>query len=195
MKAEPMNLKKRPLVAGLCTFTWWVWAAVGQTNLPKLSSTELAALLSAVHPIAADGSTNYSTEHWARILAAAQKVQDSDTDSVEASLRQYAVQNPDLPLLQDTKLLLLLRVVFDVPEAAPPSTRGKDPAFGGWFTMGTDINEDGSVNLAWPISWRRGQPALVSGFVGLQGKRFDASAEYRFFKERYPYRKLAAASK
>ena len=56
--------------------------------------------------------------------------------------------------------------------------------------MRTDINADGSVNLAWPLSWRGGKPVLVSGFIGVQGRRLDAGSEYHYFRSRYELRKL-----
>jgi hypothetical protein len=65
-------------------------------------------------------------------------------------------------------------------------------AFGGWLTMGTYINPDGTINVAWPVHWNNGQPALVTPFAGAQGHRYDAAEDFSYLREKYPMRKLDA---
>src|SRR5205823_3845724 len=119
------------------------------------------------------------------------KLQDCEPDSVEEALRSYQAASERVQSRDDSKLLLLLRVAFELPESVRPGGRqGFSPSFGGWFTDRTQINEDGTTNLAWPILWRKGSPVLVTRFQGFQGPRHDAGGEYRYFLQNYPLRRL-----
>jgi hypothetical protein len=57
---------------------------------------------------------------------------------------------------------------------------------------GTERNSDGTINYTWPISWKGGNPKLVSGRTSLEGVNtlYDAAGEYDYFRARYPLRAL-----
>ena len=86
----------------------------------------------------------------------------------------------------ETRLFLLQRVVFDLPESAPESERRPFKGWVNWPAPGLD----GTVSIAWPISWSGGRPALVDPYVGSEGRPYDAAAEYRHFRENYSLRAL-----
>ena len=96
----------------------------------------------------------------------------------------------------DLKLLLLLRIVFEIPEKVTKKENdvsGWNTRFAGYVTMGKEQNFDGTYNFAWPIKWNEGRPFVVSGIVGKQGvnARYQAAAECEYFLKKYPYRNLA----
>jgi hypothetical protein len=139
---------------------------------------------------------DYRPEHWAALVLAAKAVQDSDPNSVERALAAWQENRAEgLPHTTqvETKVYLLMRVVFDLPERAPARDRY---GFGGWLhdmpTEEPPVNPDGTVNLAWPVSWRSGDPRLVAGFQGLEGQPYDAVAEYRYLNARYKPRDLSS---
>jgi hypothetical protein len=147
-----------------------------------------------------DASTNYSTQGWERLISLAKTIQTNTPPAVEVCLSQYQnafanhpnFQHPSVAQLHnDGKLLLLLRVVFDLPEHSH-SPRDQLKFFGGWVTHGNENNTDGTMNLCWPLTWPNNRPTLVSGYEGLQGARYDAASEYRYFRAKYQYRDLSS---
>jgi ATP/maltotriose-dependent transcriptional regulator MalT len=101
----------------------------------------------------------------------------------------------EIQLENDTKLYLLMRLVFDLPEAVPASTN-QIVVFGywsgRWLKENGEINSDGTFNRAWPIRWNHGHPNLLAGWVGLEGvnTRYDAAAEFSYCLTNYPMRDL-----
>jgi hypothetical protein len=178
------------------------------TARPSLDPGKLDSLLLQIDPWP-EGSTDYSPKSWRHLLQAAKYVQECDPASVRVQLahRQSASDGElsSIPKTQeegdkvlrlfarrledDGKLLLLMRVIFDIPEneRTEPSIR-----FYAWRMRGTERNSDGTVNLAWPISWNGGNPKLISGRTSLEGVNtlYNAAGEYDYFRERYPLRAL-----
>ena len=140
-------------------------------------------------------STNYSRTNWIRLVAMAKVLQQSSPEMVEAALSNYQSQRSNLMdesvIRDDGKLYLLMRVLFDLPESAPMGNGAR--YFAGWISQRTEVNSDGTVNLAWPITWNRGHPELISGCIGLQGinARYQAAAEYDYFYHKYKMRDLS----
>lgn len=158
-------------------------------NRAALAEQELAQILRSVEPWP-DEAADYSVASWRALITAARALQGKSALSVEKALRKYQEDYASRPAVkEDTKLLLLMRVIFELPEKLPYKTRDQ-VQFGGWLSMGTDINSDGSINVAWPISWDHRGPSLIAGFSGLQGRRYDAAEEYRYFRSKYPMRNL-----
>jgi hypothetical protein len=169
------------------------------TNSPgrKSSLSDLTALVHTIDPLPPDSSA-YSRSNWNALIEAARIVQKCEPQSVITALKQYQESTAtNMHTLDDTRLLLLMRVIFEIPDRAEPNEGHKffGKAFGGWITLGTHIYADGSLNLAWPITWNDGNPALRSGYIGLQGARYDAAEEYRELREKYSLRKLSLLSK
>jgi hypothetical protein len=177
--------------------------------LRSLEPEKLNALLLQIDPWP-EGSTEYSTQGWKRLIIAAKYVQECDPVSVKVQLSrrqsefsegdtgpipktreegEKTLQLLDKRLEDDGKLLLLMRVVFEIPEnkRGEPSKR-----FYAWRMRGTERNNDGTVNFAWPISWKAGNPKLVSGRTSLEGVNtlYNAAGEYDYFTHRYPFRDL-----
>ena len=121
---------------------------------------------------------------WDRLVAVARDVQKKDSGSVTQALRACQTTNTGI----DRKLFLLLRMIFELAENVPEA---QSEMSGGWITASSNINSDGTINMAWPITWNHGKPKLVCGAIGLQGPRFDAAAEYEYFQARYPMRNLS----
>lgn len=158
-----------------------------------MTSRHLRELLSTVENWP-HGSTNYPDSAWERLTAVAREVQRDSPTSVEIALFEYQHIGGDFQdspgAYDDGKLLLLMRVVFDLPDA---SQKNQLHMFAGWVTLGTEFNADGTANVDWPLKWSNGRPYLVSGFIGVQGigARYDAEAEYRYLLGKYKCRDLS----
>jgi hypothetical protein len=172
----------------------------------------MEGLLREVHPWPT-GSNVYGDKNWENIISVAKDFQKADPVSVERTLCDYQNEtildkgmihgdkrldfssyrvDPELyqeRLEEDGKLLLLMRVIFDLPEHAAPAQRN---TFFGWITYGQDVNPDGSVNIAWPLSWTNATPKLLSGQTGIQGivDVYDVLSEYKHFYSHYHFRSL-----
>ncbi len=137
---------------------------------------------------------------WDQLIAVAKVIQKNDPGAVEKALLQYQMTGcvhgdfQAVDVLQeknDTKLFLLMRAVFKLPEAVPAKELRE---FGGWIPTKSVINEDGTANQDWPIKWDQGHPKLTSGFIGLQGinARYNAVEEYKYFLSKYSMRDLSS---
>ena len=82
-----------------------------------------------------------------------------------------------------------MRCVFNLPENAT-----NRPRFYPWHENYTDVNPDGTVNVAWPLTWRTGRPRLVSGETGIQGivDLYHPAREYDYFLRHYAMRDLTS---
>src|SRR5207302_2436061 len=80
---------------------------------------------------------------------------------------------------EDSRVFLLLRVLFDIPENERLRVK-----FYPWLAP------SGEARASWPVTWQAGRPHLLSGSTGIQGvvDLYDAAAEYRDFERCYPFR-------
>ena len=176
------------------------------TKVPALDRETLHALLDQITPWPW-GEPTYSQESWERLLSAARYIDKCRPSSVASALRQYEAECPfrsadagadrsvspadlaalDETLENDTKILLLMRVLFELPERSTNL-----PKFHPWALAGPDRNADGTVNSAWPIVWRGGAPRLIAGQTGIEGvvDLYRPAAEYEFFRARFHRRQL-----
>jgi hypothetical protein len=191
-----------------------------------LTSRELAELMAQVEPwldVQSAPSTNYSEAGWLRLISVARIIQKSDAHSVEQALHEYQVsyvaylpsppfmsnsqalerqkvqkEKSELELQNDSKLLLLMRVVFELPER---KAWVQGVGFGAWFSpgatwisQGADYNPDGTLNFAWPITWNDGNPRMVGWRQGPGGisvkERYRAAEDYQYFRKKYSLRDL-----
>jgi hypothetical protein len=132
----------------------------------------------------------FTRDDWGNYMEAAKAVQKADQQTVETALGEFvreAVQETFTGYESESKPFLLLRMVFDLPEAAPQQSR---LIFKGWVNW-PKPDAQGNVSLAWPVSWQSGKPDLVASYEGSEGKPYDAAAEYRYFRSHFPYRHLA----
>jgi hypothetical protein len=132
-------------------------------------------------------ANDLSPQAWDRYVAAARAVQRAAPAEVERAIQDVLATGSDAREGDDeTRVFLLLRVVFDLPERAPADERR---SYKGWVNWPAP-DGDGCVSLAWPIAWRDGRPALVAGYEGSEGPRYAAVAEYRHLLDRYAFRDL-----
>lgn len=126
---------------------------------------------------------DYMSGDWSNLVQAAKVIQQSEPHSVEKTLKDWRADKiNDLPIdyITSTKLLLTMRIVFDIPEHAP---------FLGKMDYAT--NQDGTLNLAWPIVWNAGKPRLIPGPEFYTGEVYTAADEFHGFRGEYRFRDLS----
>lgn len=133
-------------------------------------------------------SRGLAASEWQDLERAAVVVQQSPYRDVTAALDRFVceIQNSNLrsDYEEESKVFLLLRFVFNLPEKAREADR---VSFKGWNNW--PVVQDGeAVNLSWPIIWQDGKPSLAARYEGSQGKPYAASAEFRHFLEHYAFR-------
>jgi hypothetical protein len=140
-----------------------------------------ACLEALLTPVASWESADYSYDDWLRLASVAKIVQQSTPNSVEKALHRFQLGNS---LHSDAKLLLLMRVAFDLPEFP-----GKNNPNIMYFWATPPASEIPS----WPVHWINGFPSLVSGPPKFRqiSPRYDAGKEYQYFRRRYPFRDLS----
>jgi hypothetical protein len=145
-----------------------------------------AGLLSAFEALAPwPADRDLTGDEWSRYLAAAREVQDGEPGEVERALAEFLDRGgPD----NETRLFLLSRVVFELPDRAPAAERR---TWKGW-TNWPEPGPDGTVDVSWPVRWEDGRPRLEAPFAGAEGHRYAAVEEYRGLRGRYPFRSLPA---
>jgi len=173
-------------------------ASLALSRCRRATGGTVRALVSRIDALEAWGERNGvqlpSERGWRAYIRVARAVQRSDPAVVAAALRTFG-QPPafrahgvwcDVPA---TRAILLLRVVFDVPEDATAPDYGPMlpavplPGFPG-------LCHDGRYNLAWPVSWKGGHPHVIARMAPGSAMPYDPVAEYRRWLRRYPMRRL-----
>lgn len=133
---------------------------------------------------------DFTAEDWMHYIDAGSLVQASESVNVEHALARFLDEADGFTEVEnETRLFLLMRVVFDLPNCAPVDQRH---VFKGWINWPTPDTE-GNVNLSWPVDWQDSQPALLAHFEGADGPRYAAVEEYRYLLAHFPLRRLQAA--
>jgi hypothetical protein len=121
-----------------------------------------------------------------RLLATARTVQQAAPATVRKAIDRFMTDTDEYDPLDrefaETKLFLLMRVVFDLPESVPAADMA--------YFKGYLRPESALRNPSWPISWTEGKPQVVDRCVGSRGGRYLAADEYDFLLTRYRFRKL-----
>jgi len=134
-------------------------------------------------------STNYSAAGWKQLVETAKAFQGVTpkvaAETLSEHLQRYAGK-PEL-FAEQGKVFLLLRAIFELPENA---SAGQRLTFAGWTQGRSDLNQDGSANLSWPLSWSQGKPQLVAGCEGAAGN-YPAGDEFAFMRYKFKYRELS----
>jgi len=154
---------------------------------PAFAKYQLKRAINKIEPWTA--STNYGPAGWKQLVAAAKKYQTSAPELANVTVGELLEKNagqPGLAVLQ-AKVFLLQRMVFELPENSP----GQPMISANYFRGRTDINPDGTFNLAWPISLGAGPPRLVSGCDGLAGENYSPQKEFNYLRFHFKYRDLA----
>lgn len=87
-----------------------------------------------------------------------------------------------------TKVYLLLRVLFDLPEEVKEDASLNDPPYG-FMTAPRFLPRTG--HKSWPLSWQNGKPRLVAPFYFHKGAEYNAVKEYRSFLSTYKLRRFS----
>jgi hypothetical protein len=136
-------------------------------------------------------STNYSAAGWMQLVKTAQSFQNVPpalaAETLNELLKRYAGKSDQLSVEQG-RVFLLIRAVFDLPENG---SSGQRRTFASWARGRSDLNPDGTVNLAWPLSWSQDKPRLVAGCEGAAGNDYSAGDEFAFLRYRFKYRDLS----
>jgi hypothetical protein len=132
-----------------------------------------------------------SMEDWDHMKRVAEVLQKTPADAVVSALTAFArwcLDNPsdDDGYENESRVFLVMRITFEIPENAPASQRF---AYKGWVNW-QEPDESGNVNLAWPVAWNHGRPTLLAPYAGSQGLPYDPVVEYEFLSRTYPYRAL-----
>jgi hypothetical protein len=143
---------------------------------------ELAAAIQQLPPWPYRGQSEATD--LSKYLVVAAVAQRSTDDIFLKALGQY-FEMTDFKDDEDSKVFLLLRVVFDVPEDAPASELVPSK---GWVNWPEPV--DGRVSIAWPLSFKGEEVRLVAYSVGSMGPSYNWPGEYNRFRTKYRFRPL-----
>lgn len=151
------------------------------------SAAELVTLLDALPPWA--DPRDFTEAAWERYRAAARVFRHAEPAAVEAALDEFVRQTRDREYQgyeDESKPFILMRVLFELPDRTDARER---QSFKGWINWPAP-DADGTVNPGWPVRWSAGRPALEAPYSGSMGLPYAAAEEYRWLRERYPFRSL-----
>jgi hypothetical protein len=181
------RLRKIVIYAAILLAVYLVLSWTGKRIMPIYARHKVKQAVKSIEPW--PSSTNYTEAGWSRLIAAARVVQKAEPRLADEALVDYLSgfqQEPNQLDIEQGKVFLLLRAVFDLPEH---STAGR-LTFDNWARGQTDVNPDGSFNLSWPLAWQNGQPHLVSGNSGSAGT-YSVRNEYTYLRYHFRYRDLS----
>jgi len=139
-------------------------------------------------------STNYSPAGWKQLVETAKSFQKVTpklaSDALNEHLNRYS-RKADQLAVEQGKVFLLLRVIFELPESVSAAQR---LTFARWPQARSDTNANGTVNLSWPLSWQQGKPQLIAGREGSAGPNYSPAEEYAYLRYRFKYRDLSKIS-
>ncbi len=181
------RLRKIAIYAAVLLAAYLVLSWVGKRVMPIYARHRIQHAIQGIEPW--PSSTNYSETGWTRLLKATRIVQKSSPRLVNEVLVNYLAgfqQDPNQLAVEQGKIFLLLRMVFELPEHSTAEPLG----FEHWTRGKTDVNPDGTHNLSWPLAWEQGRPHLVSGCSGSAGS-YSVGNEYTYLRYHFPYRNLS----
>lgn len=138
------------------------------------------------------GKEDFDEDSWGQYIRLARKFQKLPSPTAELVLDQFiqsAVKSQNEAFEgyeNESKAFILIRIMFDLPENVPYDKR---ISFKGWSNW-PEPDQNGMVNLAWPLAWKKEYPELEASYEGSMGQPYAAKEEYRYFLKRYPFRKL-----
>lgn len=154
----------------------------------SISAESLFDVISRVEPWRS--TKDYTSNDWKNAIEAARMLQNASAPTVDLVLQRFAETEPGVikgGFVEMSKPLLILRIAFDLPESA---TNNPSASVMTWESGGSEINADGSFNVAWPIRWNSGNPILIKRYSGLSGPAYTVLGDYHIFRARYPFRQL-----
>ena len=172
MKKAWINYKFHIVLAILCTFFEGCVASLSQDVPAPLTEKKLQTLTDSIVSWSEVEPPSMSSRDWSNLVVVAKVIQTSEPKSVERALHLYQLGGEDESNFyrssrpDDSKLFLLMRVVFVLPESVPEHDFH---FFAGWLGTSSLYNADGSMNQSWPIKWNNGRPKLIAAYAGIQG--------------------------
>ena len=170
-------------------------ATIGSRAAADRKAAAIARVLDGISQVAPWGMAyEYTREDWFALLGAATTIQQTSPVYVAEGILVYqrkVADSAEPSINTDTRIFLLLRTAFDVPESVPADER---PMFIGWLNW-PEPDSNGNVSVAWPLSWAGGVPRFIDEQLGSQGAGYGGMEEYEFFLLHYPYRDLEAVRK
>lgn len=167
----------------------WIGGCVVQQAGPAYSKWRLKQTIASIVPWPAAAS-DYKPADWQKLVNAARALQKADSTLATRLISERLEKSSDKPgeLADDqTRIFLLMRMTFNLPQKSQqPGQFG----FEQWSRNNTDINPDGTANMAWPILWNDGKPQLAAGRPGKLAGPFDAKNEFTLLRFKYPQRDL-----
>ena len=132
-------------------------------------------------------SSDFKDGDWGNYKKVARVVQQTDPQVVEGALESFMVTDDT----EESSLFLLMRVMFELPEAAPVAERRQRKGWTNWPAP----DAQGNISLAWPLTWAHGEPGLVASYEGSEGPPYPAVTDYRYLLANYPFRTREQAQK
>jgi hypothetical protein len=157
--------------------------AASQPTVDPQEVKRLVSLLGSVRSWPGTPGPDYTDEDWREAICAARAMQKADGKLVIKALDEYG-GGP----LQALRVIVVLRLMFDLPADAPASERRVFR--GGWSVPIVD----GRANLGWPIGWSDGKPSFIARVPSgaLSTPTYHAAEEYEYLLGKYPFRDLSA---
>lgn len=132
-------------------------------------------------------ATNSDPDSRVKILSELEVVNRQDTQDLRQAVNLYwtreVISKPSDELEAASRLFVLNRYVFNVPEWIPQGSKG----YGVW--KGVPV-QDGNINLMWPLSLREGHIDLLGNYAGYWGPPYLGLDEFDDFTSRYGRRNL-----
>lgn len=167
----------------------------------KLYVPDIMRLIHSVRPWpSVEDDVVYTDADWDKLFETAQILKGADPDRLEIALEWYVIHyetsfDPETDRLAEwSKPLLLLRVMFDVPESEDlTEDHAKCMGFGGFGLAPISEDEQIPLTMATPVSFRD-KPRFTAVRFGYNGPRYYAEKEYQFFKKHFEFRPLRPAA-
>jgi hypothetical protein len=151
-----------------------------------ISENDLLRLFGNLHPW--EFTTNYPQGAWLHVSNACETMARAKPDTIERAMTVFLRDEASTEYFANqTRLFLLLRFYFQLPQHGSPTNRFVTAA---WLGSDKATNSDGTINLAWPLKWSGGRPNLVSRCEGYEGPTYRPIEEYHYLRARFPKREL-----
>ena len=157
--------------------------------MKNINTNELINLFHALDPW--KNIDSYTDETWANYIKVAKIIQSIPIDTTTIAIQKFM---KEANLLDESyegyehgsKVFILLRVVFNLPETIPAENSF---AFIGWNNW-PDPDAQNNINPGWPVTWKSGNPKLQGSYEGSLGQSYQAVLEFQFLLDNYPFRNL-----